>query len=120
MASVVTAVAMGMYGRRRTDFMGDFSYNKYHFGVYCHIAAAAGFMQARKLPGSYKLLNGCLFTGAVLFNSLPAYYEGFHEIRNEPVEPSNGLTRRIGFYMLVAGYAVIFAVGRGSFAGIKL
>ena len=34
MGSIVGAVSMGLYGRSRINFIYDFTYNKYHFGVY--------------------------------------------------------------------------------------
>ena len=52
MGSVAVATLVGIYGRRRTDFMSDFTYNKYHFGVAVHAMAAGGLFQAMKMaPG---------------------------------------------------------------------
>ena len=42
MGSAFIAPLVGIYGRRRTDFMSDFTYNKYHFGVLVHVLAAGG------------------------------------------------------------------------------
>ena len=34
LTSAAIAPIMGMYGRRRTDFLSDFTYNKFHFGAF--------------------------------------------------------------------------------------
>jgi len=34
LTSIAMASLMGIFGRRRTDFLSDFTYNKYHFGVF--------------------------------------------------------------------------------------
>jgi hypothetical protein len=49
LGSIAMASLMGVLGRRRTDFMSDFTYNKYHFGVAVQVASALGVMQCIKL-----------------------------------------------------------------------
>lgn len=49
MASVTGAVMMGLYGRSRQNFLSDFTYNKFHFGVYVQIITAIGLFKIRKL-----------------------------------------------------------------------
>ena len=34
MGSIAMAITLGLYGRHRTGFVSDQTYNKYHFGVY--------------------------------------------------------------------------------------
>ncbi len=113
---------MGLYGRKRHNFFSDFTYNKFHFGVYLQVVSAVGLFKVRKLIPPYRLFGAIMFMGAIAFTSIPAYYEGVKEIHNDPVDTVPGIIRRCGFYMLVAGYAWIWVVGRGSIPilGIKL
>ena len=104
----VQAVALGLYARRRNYFRRDFTYNKFHFGVFTQIAAAVGIAAASKL--AKPLVPGVLFLGAIGLVSWPAYSEGFREIRNEPdriVDP-HGYLRRVGIYCLLGGFGILF------------
>ena len=47
-AGIVSAVGLGLYGRSRTNFIYDFTYNKYHFGVYVQLAAASSMFKLIK------------------------------------------------------------------------
>lgn len=76
----IHAVCFGLYARRRHRFRNDFTYNKFHFGVFAQLASAIGIGLAAKL--SQPLVPGLLFLSAVALTSLPAYSEGFKEIRN--------------------------------------
>ena len=49
LTSVAMASLMGVLGRRRTDFISDFTYNKYHFGVVVQVASAVGLLQSIKM-----------------------------------------------------------------------
>ena len=80
MANTVSAVTLGLYARRRGNFRNDFTYNKYHFGVFTQIFSAIGIAAAGKLTNP--LIPGLLFLGAVGLVSFPAYREGFREIRH--------------------------------------
>ena len=70
--------------------------------------------KVKKMIPNHRFIGAILFTCPLLINSLPAYYEGVHEIRNDPVVGLRGTFRRTGFYCLVFGYAWIYVVGRGS------
>ena len=78
--------------------------------------------KVKKMNPNHRLIGAILFTCPVIINSLPVYYEGVREIRNDPVVGIRGTIRRAGFYSLVFGYAWIYVVGRGSIPllGIKL
>ena len=77
-----------------------------------------------KLKAQYARIGLVLFTGSIVLNTLPSYYEGIKEIKNEPVERIDykGTVRKVGFYSLMAGWFFIFCVGRGRIpmANIKL
>jgi len=42
MGSAITGFTLGIYGRRRTRFARDFTYNKFHFGIYVNLASSFG------------------------------------------------------------------------------
>merc|ERR1711937_89989 len=73
MLSYASAIGIGMYGRSRIKFSSDFTYNKYHFGVYNVLICGAGFMLAakRKNPAMY----GACFISSIVNLSLPGFYE---------------------------------------------
>ena len=48
LASYASSVGIGMYGRNRVNFSTDFTYNKYHFGVFVNIVSGAGLMLSSK------------------------------------------------------------------------
>ena len=114
MMNTVNAVTLGLYARRRHRFRSDFTYNKYHFGVFTQIMAALGIAASGKLKKP--LFPGLLFMGAVGMTSMPAYLEGIQEIKNEPdyIIDGTGMIRRVGIYCLLGGYAMIFFKRRGS------
>ena len=80
--STVAGITMGIYGRKRHAFRSDFSYNKYHFGVFINIGSAVGMAFSAKMPFPHH--TGLLFLAAIALNSLPSYKEGILEIRDEP------------------------------------
>ena len=82
MVSSVQAVTVGLYARRRHRFRNDFTYNKFHFGVFTQIISAIGIAAAAKLTNP--IVPVALFIAATACTSFPAYREGFKEIRNEP------------------------------------
>ena len=49
LTQVAVAAFMGIFGRRRTDFISDFTYNKYHFAVFVQAASSFGLMQSVKI-----------------------------------------------------------------------
>ena len=98
---------------RRNYFRRDFSYNKYHFGVAVQILSASGIAASAKMPVPYQ--TGLLFISAICLNSLPAYYEGYREIKNIPdSEVDTSIARRIGIYCLIGGYALLLIHNRQS------
>ena len=48
-ASYVSGIAFGVYGRKRIEYSTDFTYNKYHFGVFTNIVCGAGLMLSAKM-----------------------------------------------------------------------
>ena len=48
MLSYSSGLIMGLYGRNRINYSSDFTYNKYHFGVFTNMASGAGFILASK------------------------------------------------------------------------
>lgn len=60
LGSYATALLMGLYGRHRSDFSSDFTFNvpftqsnfpqKYHFGVLINLGAGAGLYMSAKVP----------------------------------------------------------------------
>ena len=66
-----------------------------------------------KMPVPYQ--TGALFLLAVAFTSLPAYKEGFAEIRNDIFEGSDSsYLRRFGLYCFIGGYAILAYKNKGS------
>ena len=113
MFGIASASVVGYRGRHRTSFFNDFTYNKYHFGVYLQIFASSSLFMIRKMNPTQRLIGTGLMLSAIAMNSVPAMWEGYHEMKMEPLPPSSGLVRRIGFYCFVAGGAWIFVVNRG-------
>ena len=114
MGSSVHAVCLGLYARKRHRFRNDFTYNKFHFGVFLQIFSAIGIAAAGKLR---KPLVPCVcFLAATCLVSLPAYSEGLKEIRNEPDMriDSSGMMRRAGIYFFIGGWVLLFCKRRGS------
>ena len=113
-ANSVHAVSLGLYARRRHKFRRDFTYNKFHFGVFTQLASAFGIAAASKLGSP--LIPGLLFLAAIGLVSFPAYSEGFREIRNKPDQDvdESGLMRRAGIYCLLAGWGLIVIKRRSS------
>ena len=106
LASYVSAVGIGMYGRRRVDFSTDFTYNKFTFGVFTNIICGAGLMLSSKMVAPWQ--SGLLFNGAILFLALPGIYEGYKDIINDPYEGDTTNLRKFGFFCLLGGWAVIW------------
>ena len=114
MVNSVNAVVLGLYARRRTSFRRDFTYNKFHFGCFMQMAAALGIAASGKL--GQPLVPGLLFMSSVVLVSFPAYMEGFAEIRNQPdrVIDEHGYMRRVGIYLALGGWGILFFKRRGS------
>ena len=83
-SSTVLGIGVGLYGRRRTNFSNDFSYNKLHFGVFLNITSGGALALCAKQPKPIKV--GGFFIATLLLNCLPAYYEGIKDIRNKPLD----------------------------------
>lgn len=114
MLNSTNAIIFGLYARRRNWFRKDFTYNKYHFGVFVQMAAAVGIAASGKL--SNPVYPGILFMSSVALVSWPAYAEGLPEVHNNPdrVVDENGYMRRFGIYCLLGGWGVLFYKRRGS------
>ena len=82
--SYTSGIFMGMYGRNRIKFSSDFTYNKYHFGVFNMMASGAGLMLASKTKTP--AMMGVFFLGSIANLSIPSFYEGWLDIRNEPLD----------------------------------
>ena len=48
-----------------------------------------------------------LFLGAIALNSIPAYYEGYLDIKNEEYRGDTGMMRKAGLYCLIGGVIVL-------------
>ena len=113
MLSTTTGLFMGVYGRKRHTFRSDFTFNKYHFGVFIQLSSAFGMKlsQTAKNPA----ITGLLFAFAIGLNSIPAYREGLVEIRDLPdLGTSSTLRRKIGLYCLITGYSLLVYWNRTS------
>ena len=107
MVNCTSGIVLGLYARRRNKFRQDFTYNKFHFGAFIQIASALGMAACRKMPNP--MLTGPLFVLSIGLTSLPAYQEGFREIRNQPdLEYDTSIVRRIGLYCFLGGYVLLF------------
>ncbi|CDW90141.1 UNKNOWN [Stylonychia lemnae] len=104
-SSYAVATLLGIYGRQRSDFSNDFTYNKYHFGVFVNILSGAGFYLSAKVPQPWQ--SSALFLLAIGLTSLPGYYEGFKDMKNNPYEGDTSLIRKLGFYSMLLGYGLI-------------
>ena len=114
MGNSLNAVVFGLYARRRPWFRKDFTYNKYHFGVFMQMFGALGIAASAKLTSP--LLPGLVFLTSIALVSFPAYIEGIREVRNEPdrIIDKNGYMRRVGIYCMLAGYGYLFYKRRSS------
>ena len=85
-----TGVGLGMYGRNRINFSSDFTYNKYHFAIFCQMLSGAGLMLTTKMnpvkAGPFQPLCALLFASTVVNLCLPSYYEGILDIRDVSFE----------------------------------
>jgi hypothetical protein len=107
-ASTVCATLLGLYNRKRHKFSSDYTYNKYHFGVLCNLAANYGLYTSRKLIMSQSYVPGLLFIAAISFTSIPGYIEGFTDVRMEPAsETDTSMLRILGIYALMGGYTIL-------------
>ena len=106
MLSYASGIGVGMYGRSRIKFSSDFTYNKYHFGVYNLFACGVGFMLAQKRtnPAMY----GLCFISSIANLSVPGFYEGWLDIHNEPITFDTSLQRKIGLYSLLLGMGLLW------------
>ena len=120
LTSYSTAIIVGIYGRSRTNFSNDFVYNvysflilsqKYHFGVLVNFLSGLGLFLSAKVPHSWHC--GFLFLGATALASIPAYYEGYKDMKNQEIERSTAGYRKLGFNLLVGGFAVLIMKHRG-------
>ena len=80
----VSGIGVGIYGRNRVNFSTDFTYNKYHFGVFTHIVSGAGLMLSSKMVAPWQ--SGIFFISSIVNLSLPSFYEGYKDIKDEPYE----------------------------------
>ena len=111
--STVTAIGMGVYGRKRHQFRSDFTYNKYHFGTLIQLASAFGMSMSARMATPAQ--TGILFALAIGLNSIPAYREGLREIRDLPENSnSSAFSRKLGVYCFVAGYSILLYKNRLS------
>jgi hypothetical protein len=111
--STVSAIGMGIYGRKRHQFRSDFTYNKYHFGILIQLASAFGMSISARMATPAQ--TGLLFALAIGLNCIPAYREGLREIRDQPEsDASTAFSRKLGFYCFVAGYSILLYRNRLS------
>ena len=87
--SYTSGIFMGMYGRNRIKFSSDFTYNKYHFGVFNMFASGAGLMLAAKTKTP--ALFGVFFLSSIANLSMPSFYEGILDMNNEPLTTDTSL-----------------------------
>ena len=114
-----TAIGFGLWGRRRTEFSNDFSYNKFHFGVYTSLFATYGIHLALRQP--IPLTLNSMFIAAISLNSVPAYIEGFQDMSNNDVETQRfNLARKVGFYSLLLGWTLLILSWRGKLTNMPL
>ena len=106
LASYIQAVGVGVYGRNRVNFSTDFTYNKYHFGVFTNIVSGAGLMLSSKMVAPWQ--SGVFFISAILNLSFPSYYEGYMDLKDEPFEGDTSFQRKIGLYSLIIGSCIIW------------
>merc|ERR1712086_712319 len=78
-----SGIGLGMFGRNRIKFSSDFTYNKYHFGVFNMFASGAGLMLAAKTKTP--ALFGVFFLSSIANLSMPSFYEGILDMNNEPL-----------------------------------
>ena len=113
--SCAASILLGFYGRSRSDFSSDFTFNvrlnrvirkqKYHFGVLTNLLSGGGLYLSAKVPQPWQ--SSALFLIAIGLNSIPGYYEGLKDMKNNPYEGDTSLLRKIGFYSLIFGYGLI-------------
>ena len=104
--SYASGIGIGMYGRNRIKFSSDFTYNKYHAGVYNILLCGMGFMLAAKRKNP--MLYGAFLISSIANLSGPGLYEGWLDIHNEPITFDTSLQRKIGFYSLVIGMGLLW------------
>ena len=104
------AVVFGIYGRRRHKFTSDFAYNRYHYGVFVHLAGSVGLYHAIKLPLKAFRPVGVLMVVPALLTSVPAYFYGIKDINLVEYEigPTTSYLRMIGTYCLIGGFTLLW------------
>ena len=113
MVNTVGAIGVGVYGRHRTTYRDDFTFNKYHFGVFLQLFSGFGFAAVSKMPNPH--YAGLLFIASIALVSFPAYSDGWRQIRDEEDSGSNNMMmRRIGIYCFMTAWAMIIFKNRGS------
>ena len=79
--------------------------------------AGTGLFLSAKVPNPWQ--TGLLFASSLLLNSFPSYYEGFMDIKDEPVSEEQvrrySQMRKLGFYTLVAGFSMLIVKHKRMF-----
>jgi hypothetical protein len=72
-----------------------------------NIASAIGLHLSSKLLIPWH--SGICFLSAIGLNSIPAYYEGHLDMRNDSLEGTDTqIVRRLGFYSLITGMGIVY------------
>jgi len=103
--SYTCALLAGIYGRRRLHFSSEHSYNKYHFAVALSVLNGAGLFISSKYPPPWH--SGVFFLASIALNVLPAFYEGYKDMNNKPLDGSTSGVRKAGFYSFLTGVAIL-------------
>ncbi len=71
--------------------------------------SGSGLFLSAKVPFPWQ--TGSLFLVSLIINSVQSYYEGFMDIKDEPVADETvrkySQMRKLGFYAIVAGYSLL-------------
>ena len=82
--------------------------------MFVNILSGTGLFLSAKVSSPWH--TGLLFIGAIALNSVPGYYEGLKDMRNEIIEEDiidrGSLMRKVGLYSLILGYTVLIAKHR--------
>ena len=94
------------------SFSTPHQFNKYHFGVICQFISASGLILTRKTKNP--MHAGAFFVGGMALNSGLAYYEGVRDLREkQPVSWDTATWRLTGFYMILAGFGILYLKSAG-------
>ncbi len=115
--SFLTGLTFGLYGRKRSSFYSDYTYNvsplspeKYHIAIFCNFMASLGLQVSA--TSANPMLPAGLFISALVLHCVPVYAAGIREMQDKYFPLQIWHVSLLGIYLLVGGYVILFTRGR--------